>query len=91
MFPKEIWSNPRWCLYDALDGRVVLKYPFRDGLVVPCPHCGNALGIASYKAFCCGHAFRISHGEIAQTELMGHHNRAGGSWASLRSYTKAEG
>ncbi len=50
MFPREIWENPIWCLYYNLSGQVVLKHPWRDGLVVECPHCGEPLAVEGYEA-----------------------------------------
>ena len=64
MFPNDVWFNPRWCLYDATNGRVLLKHPFRPDLEIPCPHCGMALLVTQYKAQCCGHTFKTSFGEI---------------------------
>ena len=43
MFPREIWENPIWRLCDNTSGQVVLKHPSRRGLVVECPHCGEAI------------------------------------------------
>jgi hypothetical protein len=87
MFPKEIRLNPRWCLYDALHGRTVLKHPFRLGLRIPCPQCQQPLQVSQHKASCCGYNFKTNFGEIHQTEPVGAHNRKSGrGWESLRPY-----
>ncbi len=87
MFPKEIYNNPIWCLYDNLSGKIILKYPWRKGLTVPCPYCGKPLVFSQYKAICCGKDFRISFGEVSQRQPIGSHNRTKGrGWVSLRPY-----
>ncbi|MGH7985546.1 MAG: hypothetical protein ACREQX_04585 [Candidatus Binataceae bacterium] len=87
MFPREIWFNPLWCLYDATDRRVLLKRPFRTGIMVPCPHCGNPLRFDNYKAACCERHFSTGFGEVRQLEAAGSHNRMSGrGWDSLRVY-----
>ena len=70
MFPKEIWFNPVWCLYDDINGCIVLKHPFRAGLVVLCPHCGKPLHFEHYQTACCGHTFATSFGEIRQKSRL---------------------
>lgn len=92
MFTREIWENPIWCLYDNLAGHVVLKHPWRDGLVVECPHCGEPLAVEGYRAHCCGQHFKTGFGEIRQIEPVGTHDRTSGrGWASLRAYCGTEG
>ncbi len=66
MFPPEISVKPYWCLYDTMSGQTILKYPWREGQEVPCPHCGNRLLFKNYVANCCGEAFRSGSGEIHQ-------------------------
>ncbi len=91
MFTREIWENPIWCLYDNLAGQVVLKHPWRDGLVVECPHCGEPLAVEGYIAHCCGQHFKTGFGEIRQIEPVGTHDRTSGrGWASLRAYRGIE-
>lgn len=92
MFPREIWANPIWCLYANLSGQVVLKHPWRAGLVVACPHCGEPLAVEDYKADCCGRSFKTGFGEIRQIEPVGTHDHTSGrGWASLRAYRRSEG
>jgi len=88
MFPRGIWDNPIWCLYDNTSGHVVLKHPWRNGLVVDCPHCGEPLAVEDYGARCCSQYFKIGFGEIRQIEPVGTHDRTSGcGWASLRPYS----
>lgn len=87
MFPREIWYNPVWCLYDNTSGNIILKHPWRKGLDVLCPYCGKVLRVADYKAICCNQEFRISHHEISQIKPIGTHQRkTGRGWASIRPY-----
>ncbi len=91
MFPLEIWRKPIWCLYDNMAGQVVLKHPWRRGLVVPCPNCGEPMTVENYKAECCGQLFKTAFNEIRQVEPVGTHDRTSGrGWASLRPYRGGE-
>lgn len=87
MFPREIWKRPVWCLYDTIEGRIILTHPCRPGLNVPCPHCGQRLVIEDYRAECCGKTFRTGFGGLTQCEPVGNHNKTSGrGWSSLRPY-----
>lgn len=86
MFP-----DSRWYLYDSTSGTTILKHPFRPGMSVPCPHCGQPLLIEGYSAFCCGEQFKTSFGEISQRRPVSTHIRgAGCGWASLRPFVHGE-
>lgn len=92
MFPPEISVKPYWCLYDTMSGQTILKYPWREGQEVPCPHCGNRLLFKNYVANCCGEAFRSGSGEIHQKRPVATHTkRIGRGWTSLRPYPPTHG
>ena len=87
MFPKEIWFNPVWCLYDNISGEIILKHPWRKGITVLCPHCGKELSVFEYKAQCCGQIFKIGNSEIRQVQPHGYHDKKyGRGWQSLRPF-----
>jgi hypothetical protein len=82
------FPEKKWYLYDATDGRIVLKHPFRRGMEIPCPYCGSLLIINDYKATCCGQLFKTAFYEIHQVKPFGYQNRkTKKGWASLRPYS----
>ena len=82
----------RWYLYDNLSGAVILKHPYRPGLKIRCPHCGEQLKVERYTASCCGEEFKTSFGEIHQRRAVGIHDRTSGrGWASLRPFVPSHG
>ncbi len=92
MFPREIYDNPVWCEYAAMNGRVMIKYPLKRGQPVPCPHCGKPLAFAKYKATCCGHEFGTSFHEVYRREpIETHHKTSGRGWESLRPWKQSAG
>ena len=91
MFPRAIWTNPIWCLYDNTSGKIILKHPWQRDKAVRCPYCGEPLDVQNYRATCCGQEFRTSFGEIAQRAPFGTHTRETGcGWSSLRPFQRAE-
>lgn len=92
MPPSKFTASRAWWLYDATDGRVILKHPYYPGMHVPCPHCGHELAIKDYRAECCDQAFGTSFGGIAQKEPVGKHTRTSGcGWSSLRPFLADDG
>lgn len=87
MFPREIWFNPIWCLYDNMSGKIILKHPYHKGLNVPCPYCAKNLIFKDYKASCCNQEFKTGFNEVIQREPYGTHQRnSGRGWASIRPF-----
>ena len=65
------FPETRWYLYDNLSGAVILKHPYRLGLKIRCPHCGEQLKVERYTASCCGEEFKTRFGEIHQRRAVG--------------------
>ena len=77
----------KWYLYDTTDGRVILKHPFKKGMDIPCPYCGQNLNIVDFWAQCCDQLFTTGFWEVHQNNPFGHHSKKSGrGWQSLRPY-----
>lgn len=83
------FPEKRWYLYDDTNRNIRLKHPYWPNAEVKCPYCEELMIIENYKAQCCGNVFKISFGEIRQTEPVGKHNKVNNrGWSSLRPFTK---